>query len=110
MDPAAVASSMALGWKLTFNLNEVFYAKPLVYTFTGAANESVITVSNQNIIRIHDGNTGTLLASRTLLPPFQSSDTNCGDVSSTVGIIGTPIIDPNTDIMYFYSKSYKGGL
>ncbi|KAH8763860.1 hypothetical protein BGZ57DRAFT_991050, partial [Hyaloscypha finlandica] len=108
MDPAAVASSLALGWKLSFNLNEVFYAKPLVYTFNGAANESVITVSNQNIIRIHDGNTGTLLKTRTLLPPFQSTDTNCGDVSSTVGIIGTPIIDPNTDIMYFYSKSYKG--
>jgi len=32
------------------------------------------------------------------------------DAGIEVGIIGTPIIDPNTDIMYFYSKSYKGGL
>lgn len=26
-----------------------------------------------------------------------------------IGIAGTPIIDPATDIMYFFSKGYKGG-
>jgi hypothetical protein len=105
-----VASTLAFSWKLPFNLNEVFYAKPLVYTIGSNVNESVITVSNQNIIRIHDGHTGALINSRTLLPPFQSSDTSCGDIANTVGITGTPIIDTATDIMYFYSKSYKGGL
>jgi hypothetical protein len=109
MDPTLVGSSLAIAWKQTFNINEVFYAKPLVYTPNGAPNEYVITVSNQNIVRVHDGIKGTLITSRTLLPPFQSSDTSCGDIANTVGITGTPIIDPATDIMYFYSKSYKGG-
>tara|TARA_R110002060_G_scaffold51476_3_gene62465 strand:- start:495 stop:926 length:432 start_codon:yes stop_codon:yes gene_type:complete len=108
-DPALVASSLAMGWKLTFNLNEVFYAKPLVYTPPGAPNEYVITVSNQNNIRVHDGLTGTLIKMRTLDPPFASIDANCGDMPNTIGIAGTPVIDTATDIMYFFSKGYKNG-
>jgi|SRR6187402_146318 len=109
MDPALVASSLSMAWKLTFNLNEVFYAKPLVYTPPGAPNEYVITVSNQNIVRVFDGLTGKSITNRTLDAPFASSDTDCGDIPNTVGITGTPIIDPNTDIMYFFSKGYKNG-
>lgn len=72
----------------------MFYAKPLVWTPPGAVSEQVIAVSNQNIIRILDGLTGTLINSRTLDPPFQSADTlGCGDIPHTVGITGTPIID-----------------
>jgi hypothetical protein len=42
-------------------------------------------------------------------PPFLATDAQCGDIQNTIGIIGTPIIDPATDIMYFFSKGYKGG-
>jgi hypothetical protein len=110
MDPTTVAASLTMGWKQTFNLNEVFYAKPLVYTPPNAPNEYVITVSNQNIVRVMDGLTGNLITTRTLDAPFASSDTSCGDIPNTVGITGTPIIDNATDIMYFYSKGYKNGL
>jgi hypothetical protein len=110
MDPKVVASSsFGVRWKTVYNTNEVFYAKPLVYTPTGFPNEQIITVSNQNIIRIIDGLTGALYKSRTLDPPFQSVDSNCGDIPNTVGITGTPIIDPATNTMYFFSKGYKGG-
>lgn len=30
-------------------------------------------------------------------------------MANFIGIAGTPIIDPATDIMYFFSKGYKGG-
>jgi hypothetical protein len=111
MDPNVVGSTaFAVSWKNTYNGLEVFYAKPLVFTPPGAANEQVIVVSNQNIVRIIDGLSGALIKSRTLDPPFQSVDTNCGDIPNTVGITGTPIIDPATNIMYFFSKGYKGGL
>ena len=106
MDPNG---KYTISWRHTYNTNEVFYAKPLVYTPSGSPNELVITVSNQNIIRVVDGLTGNLVNSRTLDPPFQSVDTNCGDIPNTVGITGTPIIDSATDIMYLYSKGYKGG-
>ncbi|KUJ08258.1 uncharacterized protein LY89DRAFT_677138 [Mollisia scopiformis] len=109
MDPTMVSSSLNTAWKFTANALELFYAKPLVYTPTGAAHEQVIAVSNQNIIRVFDGLSGAVITSRTLLPPFASVNTNCGDIPNTVGITGTPIIDPTTDIMYFFSKGYQNG-
>jgi hypothetical protein len=111
MDPNVITGgTFGITWKNTYNTNEAFYAKPLVYTPSGYTDELVIIVSNQNIIRIVDGKNGTLINSRTLNPPFQSVDSDCSDIPNTVGITGTPIIDPATDIMYFFSKSYKGGL
>ncbi len=108
LDPRAL-SQYKLSWRVTFNQAEFFYAKPLVYTPAGAPNERVYVVSNQNIVRVLDGMTGAVLASRTLDPPFASTDSECGDIPNTIGIIGTPIIDPETDIMYFWSKGYIDG-
>jgi WSC domain len=34
------------------------------------------------------------------------SDIPCTDIPGTIGIIGTPIIDPTTDIAYFFAKTY----
>src|ERR1700736_6845184 len=104
MDPNVITGgNFAISWKNTYNTNEVFYAKPLVYTPSGYSSELVIIVSNQNIVRIIDGLSGSLINSRTLDAPFASVDTNCGDIPNTVGITGTPIIDPNTDTLYFFS-------
>lgn len=85
------------------------HAKPLVWTPPGGGNELVIVVSNLNIVRVWDGITGTLIAQRTLDPPFSSTDANCGDIPGNIGITATPVIDKNTNIMYFTSKGYKGG-
>ncbi|KAK3935250.1 hypothetical protein QBC46DRAFT_462189, partial [Diplogelasinospora grovesii] len=108
IDPTKL-STYVMSWQQTFNTNEMFYAKPLAYTPAGAPNEYVIFVSNQNIIRVVDGLTGKMITQRTLDPPFLSSDSMCGDIPNTIGITGTPVIDPNTDIMYFFSKGYKNG-
>jgi iron transport multicopper oxidase len=108
-DPATL-SSYQLRWKFsTGTVSEFFYAKPLVYTPIEASYERIYIVSDMNIVRVLDGLTGNLLLSRTLEPPFQSSDTQCGDIPNQVGIIGTPIIDSATEIMYFWSKSYRNG-
>jgi hypothetical protein len=106
IDPAAL-SSYGHAWTYTCNTGESFSAKPLTYTPNGYYHELVIIASQQNIIRVIDSLSGQLLYSRTLDPPFQASDSSCGDISPTIGITGTPIIDPNTDIMYFFSKGYK---
>ena len=62
-----------------------------------------------NVIRTVDAVNGTLINSRTVQPPFLQSDIGCTDIPNYIGIIGTPIIDPNTDTVYFFSKGYQGG-
>ena len=69
----------------------------------------VIVVSNLNIARVFDGITGTLVAQRQLDPPFSATDASCGDIPGNIGITATPVIDKNTNIMYFTAKGYKGG-
>jgi hypothetical protein len=105
LDPAKLGQ-YKVAWTSTFNNAETFYAKPLVFTPNGAPYERVYTASNQNVIRVLDGMTGALLLSRTLDPPFASSDSQCGDIPNTIGVVGTPIIDPATEIMYVWSKGY----
>lgn len=38
--------------------------------------------------------------------PFLQADVGCTDIPNTIGITGTPVIDPATDIAYFFSASY----
>lgn len=106
IDPTAL-STYAHAWTYPCNSQEFFNAKPLTYTPSPYTHELVIIASQQNIVRVLDGLSGQLLYSRTLDPPFQASDSQCADISPTIGITGTPIIDPSTDIMYFFSKGYK---
>ncbi|KAK0712398.1 hypothetical protein B0T26DRAFT_752635 [Lasiosphaeria miniovina] len=108
VDPANLGSYV-MQWRDTFNTNEMFHAKPLVWTPPGGANEYVTVVSNQNVIRVLDGLTGAVVQQRTLDPPFLASDAQCGDIPNTIGITSTPVIDPSTNITYLYSKGYKNG-
>jgi iron transport multicopper oxidase len=102
-------STYKINWTATYNVGEAFYAKPLVWTAPGSSTESVILASNQNVIRVVNGLTGAVQSARTLWPPFDAGDSSCGDIPTTIGVTGTPIIDPATNIMYFYSKGYKNG-
>ncbi|KAH8684343.1 hypothetical protein BGZ60DRAFT_547896 [Tricladium varicosporioides] len=123
MDPAIVgSSSFGILWKNTYGSKEKWYAKPLVYTPPGAS-QLVFTASAMNTLRILDAVNGSLLNSRTVQPPFLQSDIGtaissyslieiifcCTDIPDYIGIIGTPVIDPNTSTAYFFSKGYKNG-
>ena len=100
MDPNVVSSpSFGILWQQKMPIStETWYAKPLVYTLDGGS-EMLITASNMNNIRVHDAKTGTVLASRQLTPPFLQSDIGCADIPNYIGVTGTPIIDPATNIM-----------
>jgi hypothetical protein len=65
---------------------------PNLWFTPGSAHESLITVSDQNIIRVLGGVTGALVLSRTLAPPFQAVDSSRGDIPNTIEITVTPII------------------
>ncbi|KAH6692719.1 hypothetical protein F5X68DRAFT_250938 [Plectosphaerella plurivora] len=111
MDPGVVGSSnFRTLWEFASDdTNELFLAKPLIYTPPGGS-ELIITSSEKNIIRIFDAKSGTLVKQRQLQEPFRREHTNCGDIPNFVGITGTPIIDPATSIMYVMSKGYREGV
>ena len=62
--------------------------------------------SSQNWIRTLNAKTGDLINSRQVKTPFLQSDIGCTDIPNTIGITGTPVIDPATDAVYFFAKTY----
>ncbi|TVY39827.1 hypothetical protein LOCC1_G004958 [Lachnellula occidentalis] len=109
MQPTIVGSpNFGILWQNTYGAKEKWYAKPLVYTPPGGS-QLVFLASSMNVIRTLDAVNGTLLNSRIVQPPFLQSDIGCTDIPDYIGIIGTPIIDANTNTAYFFSKGYKNG-
>lgn len=91
---------------MSFNAKEQFYAKPLTFTPAATGVQILFLASSQNYIRTLNAKTGAILNTRQVHTPFLQSDIGCTDIPNTIGIIGTPVIDPNTEIAYFFSKTY----
>ncbi|KAH0537068.1 hypothetical protein FGG08_006109 [Glutinoglossum americanum] len=109
MNPSIVDSPIfGILWQNTYLNKEKWYAKPLVYTPNGG-KQMVFIASEQNWIRTLDAVNGTLINQRQVQPPFLQSDIGCTDIPDYIGITGTPVIDPATDTVYFFSKGYKDG-
>lgn len=91
---------------------EQFDARCLVYTPSSTGVQIVLAFSEQNKLYALDAANGTLYASRDLAlngeVPFLVSDLGdtCSDITGTIGITGTPVVDPATDTVYFWAKSY----
>lgn len=107
-DPAIVGGA---SWGTLWNVNpgngnnELFLAQPLTYTPPGGT-QSIIVMSEQNHIYVLDSATGATRTSVTLGAPFAAGDAQCYDVNPSIGITGTPVLDPATNTIYFWSKSY----
>jgi hypothetical protein len=71
---------------------------PLVYTPLAGGPQLLILASSQNWIRTLDAKTGDAISSRQEHTPFLQSDVGCTDIPNYIGIIGTPVIDPTSDI------------
>ncbi|OBT59099.1 hypothetical protein VE04_00699 [Pseudogymnoascus sp. 24MN13] len=111
MDPSIIMGGVfGQIWKFTTpaGTSEQFYAKPLVYAPSSTGKQRVLAFSEQNNVYALDAVNGKLLASRALETPFHVTDIGCSDISGTIGITGTPVIDPTTDTLYLYAKGYLG--
>ena len=78
----------------------------MVYTPLAGGPQLVFLASSQNWIRTLNAKTGVLINSRQVHTPFLQSDIGCTDIPNTIGITGTPTIDPTSDTVYFFSKTY----
>ena len=93
------------------------YAQPLYLSGVsiggGTHNVLYIATEHDSVYAI-DADSGALYAHVSLIPPGgttvnSSSDLNCGDINPEVGITGTPVIDPATNIVYVVSKAKVNG-
>jgi len=79
------------------------YGQPLVYgsyLYVGTENESVYKI---------DAATGAVVWSEHLATPEPSSMAPCGDISPSIGVTSTPIVDPATDRMYLVGAVLASG-
>ncbi|MGA8744680.1 MAG: hypothetical protein WB507_02300 [Solirubrobacterales bacterium] len=79
------------------------YAQPLVFGHT------LLAATEDDWIYGIDPQNGAIQWSRKVGTPWNSADIGCTDLEPRVGITGTPVIDPNTNVAYFFSKSYAKG-
>ncbi|PGH18777.1 hypothetical protein AJ79_00190 [Helicocarpus griseus UAMH5409] len=86
-----------------------FMLNPLVYTPCESETQLVFIVSTDNVIRTLDASSGDLIHERIVAKPHPQDALYCTGIAENIGIMGTPTIDPATDIAYFYAKSYIPG-
>jgi outer membrane protein assembly factor BamB len=76
------------------------YAQPLYWRAPGSNTAILLTASQNNVVQAFDAVTGKELWRRSVGRPVPRSSLPCGNISP-LGITGTPVIDPETQAIYF---------
>ena len=84
-------------------LDGTIYGEPLVY-----AGYVYLATENDTVYALSAG-TGTVAWSAHLASPVPSGDLPCGDISPTVGITGTPVIDPARHEIFVVADELANG-
>jgi hypothetical protein len=86
----------------TANLDGSIWAEPLVYgayVYVATENDTIYAI---------EASSGAIHWAAHLGTPVPSSQLPCGDISPTVGITSTPVIDPVTNTIYAVTDSWDG--
>ncbi|HVX95852.1 MAG TPA: choice-of-anchor D domain-containing protein [Polyangia bacterium] len=102
LDPTVVGSPF-FGQIFDANVDGQIYAQPLY------AGGVLLVATEENVIYGLDPATGDTLWKRELGTPFRPADLNCGDLTPSVGVSGTPAIDVASNTAYLLSKTYANG-
>ena len=79
------------------------YAQPLL------ANGTLLVATEADDIYGLDPTSGATRWSRSLGTPWNASDIGCGDLTPTIGVTSTPVVDEATGIAYLTHKTYASG-
>jgi outer membrane protein assembly factor BamB len=79
------------------------YGEPLVYS------NRVFVATEENLVYSLSATNGKIAWARHLAPAVPSSDLPCTDISPTVGITGTPVIDPSRNEIFVVADELLGG-
>ncbi len=80
------------------------YAQPLV------ADGTLLVATENDKAYGFDPVSGAQRWSVDLGTPFNASDVACNDLVPTVGVTGTPVVDPATHTEYMFAKTYTSGV
>ena len=110
------------GALFTLPVDDQVYAQPLVvgHVAIGGTTRNVVYVATvNNTLYAFDGDDGTLYWQKNFTAPGMRPPTNadmtgaCGgrytNFSGHIGIVGTPVIDPASQVIYFVARSTSGG-
>jgi outer membrane protein assembly factor BamB len=101
-DPEATSPIVpVLSWH-TVNLGAPIWQQPLIL----GSRAYIATVGNY--LYALDTSTGAVVWSRHAGPPVPSGRLPCGDITPTVGIVGTPVIDAATNAIYAVADTWNG--
>jgi hypothetical protein len=102
LSPAAVSSSV-FGKIFDTPISGQVYAQPLVY-------ENIVLVATEaNWIYGLDALDGSVQWSRNLGPAWNTTDLGCSDLTPTIGISSTPVVDSTSGTAFFLKKTYLDG-
>jgi hypothetical protein len=87
---------------LPLTAGEKILAQPLV------VNNKVLVATEANNLYLLDEVTGAITAQRGLGGAYNASGIGCGDITPTVGITGTPVIEAATNTAFVVSKLASG--
>ena len=100
--PVTAVDTRARAWTSPALDGEI-YGEPLAFSgrvYVATENDTVYALSSA---------TGRVAWSARLGPPVPSSSLPCGDISPTVGITGTPVIDPARDEIFVVADKLVHG-
>jgi hypothetical protein len=75
------------------------YAQPLFWRDAGTSAGVLFAATESNEVQALDAATGRQLWSRSLGPPVSRGALRCGNINP-LGVTGTPVIDPATQVLY----------
>jgi outer membrane protein assembly factor BamB len=108
-------TSSQFGKLYSFNVDGYVSAQPLYMyglSISGGTHNVVFVATEHDTVYAIDADTGTQLWQVSLGTSVPSSVEGCGGVTglNEVGILGTPVIDSNTNTMYVAAKTYVSGI
>ncbi|HEV2973505.1 MAG TPA: choice-of-anchor D domain-containing protein [Solirubrobacteraceae bacterium] len=100
-----LVSGGSFGEMWSANVEGQVYAQPLL------ANGTLLVATENDKVYGLDPATGALKWSKPLNlgTPWNPADIGCGDLTPSIGVTATPVIDPTTNIAYMTHKTYASG-
>jgi outer membrane protein assembly factor BamB len=116
LTPANV-NSTTFGKLHSVPMDGIVYAQPLYLpnvNIGGGTHNVVYVATEHDSVYAIDGDTGRTYWQKSLIPAGgstvnSSTDLNCGDIATEVGITGTPVIDATTGTLYVVAKVKLNG-